>query len=89
MLQIPFIRENKETTLDGLRKRNFANAETTVDQLLALDQQRRDTQKELDDKLARANAIAKEIGALMKAGNKAGAEVAKTETSALKVSTKE
>jgi len=89
MLQIPFIRENKAATLAGLRKRNFANAESAVDQLLALDQQRRDTQKELDDKLARANAIAKEIGALMKAGDKAGAEAAKTETSALKISTKE
>lgn len=89
MLQIPFIRENKETTLAGLRKRNVANAEETVDQLLALDQQRRDTQKELDDKLARANAIAKEIGALMKAGDKAGAEAAKVETATLKVSTKE
>ena len=29
MLQIPFIRENKELTLVGLRKRNFANARET------------------------------------------------------------
>jgi seryl-tRNA synthetase len=89
MLQIPFIRENKETTLAALGKRNFPNAEAVVDRLLDLDAQRRNTQKDLDDKLARSNAIAKEIGALMKAGDKAGAEVAKVETATLKAQTKE
>ncbi len=89
MLQIPFIRDNKDHALAALQKRHFANAEATVDQLLALDSQRRDTQKELDDKLARANALAKEIGGLMKAGDKAGAEAAKAETATLKGQTKE
>lgn len=89
MLQIPFIRDNKDVTLNGLRKRHFANAEAVVNELLALDQQRRDTQKELDDKLARSNAIAKEIGALMKAGDKAGAEAAKAETATIKAQTKD
>ncbi|GAB3500342.1 serine--tRNA ligase [Spirosoma knui] len=84
MLQLSFIRENKETVLAGLHKRHFANAETAVDQVLALDQQRRDTQKELDDVLAQSNAKAKEIGALMKSGDKAAAESAKAETAALK-----
>ena len=51
MLQLNFIRENKETTLAGLRKKHFANAEAVVDQVLTLDQQRRDTQRELDDVL--------------------------------------
>ncbi|RYE50341.1 MAG: serine--tRNA ligase, partial [Sphingobacteriales bacterium] len=65
MLQLNFIRENKETTLAGLRKRNFANAETVVDDVLTLDQKRRDTQRELDDVLAQSNAKAGQIGALM------------------------
>ncbi|MEZ0541438.1 serine--tRNA ligase [Fibrella arboris] len=88
MLQIPFIRENKDLVMAGLRKRHFADAETTVDQLLELDQQRRDTQKELDDKLARQNAIAKEIGQLMKTGQKEAAEAAKAETATLKEQSK-
>lgn len=89
MLQIPFIRENKDVTLAGLRKRHFPDAEATVDQLLTLDQQRRDTQKTLDDTLARQNALAKEIGQLMKTGQKEAAEAAKAETASLKTQSKE
>ncbi|MBO0952142.1 serine--tRNA ligase [Fibrella forsythiae] len=88
MLQIPFIRENKDLVLAGLRKRHFADAESTVEQLLSLDQQRRDTQKEQDDKLARQNAIAKEIGQLMKTGQKEAADAAKAETATLKEQSK-
>ncbi|WP_375446963.1 serine--tRNA ligase [uncultured Fibrella sp.] len=88
MLQIPFIRENKDLVLAGLRKRHFAEADEVVDQLLALDQQRRDTQKELDDTLARQNVMAKEIGQLMKTGQKEAAETAKAETAALKEQSK-
>lgn len=89
MLQLPFIRENQETTIAGLKKRYVANAESVVDQLLGLDQQRRDTQKELDDTLAQSNAKAKEIGALMKSGQKEAAETAKAETAQLKTRSKE
>lgn len=93
MLQIPFIRENKELTLAGLAKRQVPNAEAIVDQILALDQQRRDTQKTLDDGLARQNAIAKEIGQLMKTGQKEAAEAAqlaalRAETADLKTQSK-
>jgi len=84
MLQLSFIRDNKDLTLAGLRKRNLTGAETLVDEVLQLDQQRRDTQRELDDVLARSNAKAKEIGALMKAGQKEAAEAAKAETADLK-----
>ncbi|WP_234736531.1 serine--tRNA ligase [Tellurirhabdus bombi] len=84
MLQVPFIRENKETTIAGLKRRNFPQAEAIVEQVLDIDQQRRDTQKELDNVLARSNAKAKEIGALMKSGQKEAAEAAKTETADLK-----
>ncbi|GAB4037974.1 serine--tRNA ligase [Spirosoma gilvum] len=89
MLQLPFIRDNKETVLTGLHKRHFANAEATIDQVLTLDQQRRDTQRELDDVLAQSNAKAGQIGALMKAGDKAAAEAAKAETAELKARSKD
>ncbi|MCX6213478.1 serine--tRNA ligase [Spirosoma sp.] len=89
MLQLNFIRENKDTVLAGLGKRYFANAETVVDNVLTLDQKRRDTQKELDDVLAQSNAKASQIGALMKAGDKTAAEAAKAETAELKVRSKD
>ncbi|AKD58076.1 serine--tRNA ligase [Spirosoma radiotolerans] len=89
MLQLNFIRENKDTVLAGLGKRNFANAETVVDDVLTLDQKRRDTQRELDDVLAQSNAKASQIGALMKAGDKVAAEAAKAETAALKARSKD
>lgn len=88
MLQIPFIRDNKETTLAGLRKKHFANAEQVIEQVLLLDQQRRDTQRDLDDTLAQANQKAKEIGALVKAGQKAEADATKAETADLKTRSK-
>ncbi len=89
MLQLPFIRENKDAVLTGLHKRNFANAEVIIEQVLTLDQQRRDTQRDLDDTLAQSNAKAKEIGALMKSGDKAAAEAAKVETAELKARSKD
>ena len=89
MLQLPFIRENKETTLAGLRKKHVANAEAIIEQVLTLGQQRRDTQRELDDVLAQSNAKAGQIGILMKAGDKTAAEAAKAETADLKVRSKD
>lgn len=89
MLQLNFIRENKDTVLAGLGKRNVANAETVIDEVLTLDQKRRDTQRELDDVLAQSNAKASQIGALMKAGDKAAAEAAKAETAELKARSKD
>ncbi|SOD95946.1 serine--tRNA ligase [Spirosoma fluviale] len=89
MLQLNFIRENKDTVLAGLGKRYFANAETVVDNVLTLDQKRRDTQKDLDDVLAQSNAKASQIGALMKSGDKAAAEAAKAETAELKARSKD
>lgn len=88
MLLLPFIRDNKETALAGLKKKRFANAEAAIEQVLTLDQQRREAQKELEDVLARSNAKAKEIGELMKTGQKAAAESAKAETAELKTRSK-
>ena len=47
MLQVHFIRENKQKVLEGLAKRNFADAETIVDQVLTADENRRKTQVSL------------------------------------------
>ncbi len=89
MLQITYIRDNKDTVLTGLRKKRFAGAAEAVEQLIELDRKRRETQSELDATLAQANTLAKEIGALLKAGKKEEAEKNKAETSKLKSISKE
>jgi seryl-tRNA synthetase len=89
MLQIQQIKENKAATIEGLKRKYFKDAEENVDKALALDEKRRETQVELDTTLAKSNALAKEIGGLMKAGKKEEAEAAKAETSNLKARSKE
>lgn len=88
MLAIQFIRENPEATIAGLEKRNFKNATEVVWQAIEIDQNRRETQGELDSTLSEANQLAKEIGGLMKSGKKAEAEQIKTKTSELKAQSK-
>ncbi|HEY3404126.1 MAG TPA: serine--tRNA ligase [Ohtaekwangia sp.] len=68
MLQVAVIREQTNKVLDGLRKRNFKDAETLVNEVMLIDQRRRDTQKQLDDLKAKSNIDSKKIGELMKAG---------------------
>src|SRR5688572_3585922 len=68
MLQVAVIREQTDKVLNGLRKRNFKDAETLVNQVIQNDQQRRDTQKLLDDLKAKSNIDSKKIGELMKSG---------------------
>lgn len=84
MLQITYIRENREQAIAGLKRKFFQGAEEAVDLVIDLDKQRREIQQELDSILSQSNAKAKEIGALMKEGKKEEAETAKMETSTLK-----
>ncbi len=87
MLALQFIRENRDLIIEAQKKRNF-NAETIIDEIIKLDSLRRSNQAELESKLAKANIIAKEIGALFKAGkNKEGADL-KNKSSELKTSSK-
>ena len=89
MLQVHFIRENKQTVLDGLAKRNFANAETIVDQVLTADENRRKTQVFLDEALAESNKLSKEIGNFFKSGEKQKATLLKEKSGQLKEKSKE
>ena len=87
MLQLNFLRENKQNVIERLKVKNF-DASTIVDQLIALDDNRKSTQQQSDELLARANSIAKEIGMLFKSGNGAEANVLKEESSQIKEKTK-
>jgi len=89
MLQVAFIRENKETVLKGLAKRNVKNAEELVAKTIAADEERRATQTASDAILADLNKLAKDIGQLFKAKEVQKAEVLKQKTVVLKEKSKE
>ena len=80
MLQIAYIRENQEQVVKALAKRNLDAAEM-IQKVVDLDEQRRTTQVELDNLLAESNKLSKEIGELMRNGEKAKAEILKEKTS--------
>lgn len=84
MLQLNYIRENKEEALKRLAIKNFKDAGSILDQVLELDNKRRSTQKENDTLKAEANQLAKQIGELMKSGKKEEAEKVKARTSEIK-----
>lgn len=86
MLQVSIIREEKEKVIDGLKKRRLKHVEESIDGILALDLKRRQTQQQQDSLLGESNAIAREIGTMMKSGRKEDAESLKAKTADLKKS---
>ncbi|QBO57579.1 serine--tRNA ligase [Chryseobacterium salivictor] len=83
MLQVQFLRDNKERVLEGLHKRNFKQTEL-VGEAVSVDDERKKLQFQLDQNLAEMNTISKEIGLLMREGKKEEAEAAKSKTSEFK-----
>lgn len=83
MLLVPYIRENKDAVIAGLKVKNFKQIDI-LDQIIAIDDSRRDIQKKLDDTLSESNIIAKEIGELFKSGQKEEANKKKAQTAELK-----
>ena len=83
MLQVPFIRENKDLVIERLAKRNI-DASKMIDEVIGFDEDRKRIQTELDNTLAESNAISKEIGNLYKSGEAQKANALKEKTSALK-----
>ncbi|TXG36962.1 serine--tRNA ligase [Seonamhaeicola maritimus] len=87
MLQVPFIRENKDLVIDRLAKRNI-DATEDINQVIAFDEDRRRIQTELDNTLAESNALSKEIGMLFKSGEVDKANEIKAKTVDLKEASK-
>ena len=88
MLTIKQIKEDKEAVVCKLAKKGF-DAAAIIDEVLALDDKRKTAQQTLDNTLAEQNALAKEIGGLMKSGNKEEAEVKRARVAELKAIGKE
>ncbi len=77
MLTLRLITEETERVIKGLEKKHFPDARKAIGEVIDLDRLRRQTQGELDNVLAEGKRMATEIGSLLKAGDKQGAERAK------------
>ncbi len=88
MLQLKYIRDNKQEVVDRLKIKNF-DAAKLIDDLLNADEIRRTAQKQLDDTLAVNKQLSKEIGQFFKSGQKDKAEEARNKSTELKAKAKE
>ena len=87
MLQVALIKENFEAYVNALQKRNI-DAKPILEKVLTLDDNRRNTQTSMDEKLAESNKLSKEIGMLFKNGEAQKANLLKEKTGQLKDATK-
>ena len=78
MLQINYIRQNKQEVCERLAIKNF-EAESTINKLLDLDDEIRKLKFETETLQAAMNAASKEIGQLMGKGDREAAEAKKAE----------
>ena len=83
MLTLTRLRDDRESVIKALSKRGL-DVTDAVDTILKLDAERRSLQKELDDTLAQSNSLSRQIGELMRNGQKEEAEAVKAQTSGLK-----
>jgi len=86
MLQVNQIKENLEQYIAALAKRNFPSKDL-FEEVINLDSKRRQTQTQLDEKLAESNTLSKEIGQLFKSGETNKANILKEKTTQLKAQT--
>ncbi len=77
MLQVNVLRNNPQFVKDRLAIKNFKQLEL-VDEIIALDDERKKLQAKFDSIQSKINASSKEIGKLMSTGKKNEAELLKT-----------
>jgi seryl-tRNA synthetase len=83
MLQVNFIKANREEVLKRLAKKHFSET-SSIDNIISLDDERKKLQFELDERQSKINATSKEIGQLMAKGEKRLAEEKKLEVASMK-----
>ena len=84
MLTLKQIYDSPEQIIAGLQKKHFANAEETINRVMAIDGERKAAQQKKDNASAEMNKISKSIGALMAQGKRDEANAAKAQTGELK-----
>lgn len=88
MLELSYIRNNKDEVVHRLAKKHFHD-DGLIDEIIQLDEQRRQQQTKLDEKLSQINNLSKEIGQLFSLGNKEEANQLKQKTANFKQESKE
>ncbi len=83
MLQVSALRQDAGKVREKLAVKNFKNM-ALIDEIIALDDERKKMQTDFDNNQSKINSISKSIGQLMAQGKKQEAEAAKAEVSALK-----
>lgn len=83
MLQVAYIKQNKELVLERLAIKNFKTADV-IEEVIKLDDKRKKLQAEFDNVQSKINTSSKSIGGLMKEGKQAEAEILKQEVAILK-----
>jgi seryl-tRNA synthetase len=79
MLELSFIRDNKERVVKGLKVRNFTDEGLKIiDKIIDLDDIRKAAKTEQDSVNAERNQLSREIGALVQQGKREEAEMIKT-----------
>ena len=82
MLDIRFVRENPEIVKQNIKNKFQDSKLPLVDEVIALDKEKRETQQLADSLRASRNKLSKEIGGLMRQGKKAEAEEVKAQVNA-------
>ena len=83
MLQLNYLRENTQEAIARLAVKNI-DATSTIEQIIGEDENRRKTQVALDNILAEANQLAKQVGDLYRQKKTAEADDLKNKSAALK-----
>ncbi|MDA9850049.1 serine--tRNA ligase [Flavobacteriaceae bacterium] len=87
MLEINFIKENKDLVVKSLSKRNLDSC-SMIESVIEIDIKKRKIQTELDSILHQLNLISKDIGDLFKKGLQKDAQILKEKTVKLKENSK-
>jgi seryl-tRNA synthetase len=84
VLDIKWIRDDRDAFLKGLTDRGFDDPQATLNRILSLDEERRATIQKLQEAQASANTVSKAIGQAIQAKDQARAEALKKEVAGLK-----
>lgn len=89
MLRVEMLRNQKDKVLTGLKKRNWSGSDLDiVDEIISLDDKRKEIQTAMDQELAEINQLSRSIGELMKNKQIQEAESLKSRVAQLKESSK-
>ena len=89
MLDMKFLRENSEEVKENIRKKFQDSKLPLVDEVIALDKENRALKQHGDDLRSQRNSLSKQIGGLMKEGNREAAEQLKQKVSSMALEMKQ